>query len=52
MTQSAYPAARAAAGRIRSHFARHLATASRQQGGKVAALPDTTAIEEIGRAHV
>jgi Probable sensor domain DACNV len=47
MTESAYPAARAAAGRIRSHFVRHLAQASLQQGGKVAALPDTVAIEAI-----
>ena len=39
MTPSAYPAARAAAGRIQSHFARHLATPS--------ALPDIAAIEAI-----
>ncbi len=47
MTQSAYPAARAAAGRIRSHFVRHLATPSLPQGGEAAALPDTAAIEAI-----
>src|ERR1017187_5367923 len=47
MTPSAYPAARAAAGRIQSHFARHLATPSLQQRGEVAALPDTAAIEGI-----
>ena len=47
MTPSAYPAARAAAGRIQSHFARHLATPSLQQRGEVAALPDTAAIEAI-----
>src|ERR1039457_2505712 len=47
MTPSAYPAARAAAGRIQSHFRRHLATPSLQQRGEVAALPDTAAIEAI-----
>jgi hypothetical protein len=47
MTQSAYPPARSAAGRIRSHLVRHLATPSLQQSGKVAALPDTATIEAI-----
>jgi hypothetical protein len=47
MTQSAYPAARSAAGRIRSHFVTHLATPSLQPGRKAAALPDTAAIEAI-----
>ena len=46
MMQSAYPAARAAAGRIRSHFVRHFATPSNQVREK-AALPDTAAIEGI-----
>ena len=39
MTQPGYPAARAAAARIRAHFERHLA--------KAAVAPDTTAIEAI-----
>ena len=47
MTPSAYPAARAAAGRIQSHFVRHLATPSLQQRGEAAVLPDTAAIEAI-----
>ena len=47
MTQPAYPAARAAAARIRAHFARHLATPSAQEGRKAAAVPDTAAIEAI-----
>jgi hypothetical protein len=47
VTPSAYPAARAAAGRIQSHFAEHLATHSLQQRGEAAALPDTAAIEAI-----
>src|ERR1035438_5335875 len=47
VTPSAYPAARAAAGRIQSHFAEHLATLSLQQRGEAAALPDTAAIEAI-----
>src|ERR1022692_927550 len=47
MTPSAYPAARAAAGRIQSHFARHLAAQSLQPRGEAAALPDTAAIEAI-----
>src|SRR5450631_1761424 len=47
MTQSAYPAARAAAGRIQSHFVRHLATPPLPQRGEAAALPDTAAIEAI-----
>jgi hypothetical protein len=47
VTPSAYPAARAAAGRIQSHFAGHLATSSLQQRGEAAALPDTAAIEAI-----
>jgi hypothetical protein len=47
VTPSAYPAARAAAGRIQSHFARHLATPSPEQRGEAAALPDTAAIEAI-----
>src|ERR1039457_56479 len=38
MMQPAYPAARAAAARIRAHFARHV---------EVAATPDTEAIEAI-----
>ncbi len=47
MTEPAYPAARAAAARIRAHFARHLATASPQQDGNAATLPDTATIEAI-----
>jgi hypothetical protein len=44
-TQPAYPAARAAAARIRSHFERHLATTSLQDARTAA--PDTAAIEAI-----
>jgi hypothetical protein len=47
MTQSAYPAARAAAGRIQSHFARYLAGPVHQQDRNAAALPDIAAIEAI-----
>ncbi len=47
MTQSSYPAARAAAGRILAHFSSHLAAASGQPGRKPAELPDTEAIEAI-----
>src|SRR5450432_332228 len=47
MTQSAYPPARSAAGRIRSHFVRHLATHSLAQSRKAAALPDIATIEAI-----
>src|ERR1039458_9557280 len=47
MTPSAYPAARAAAGRIHSHFVKHLTTPSLPQHGEAAALPDTAAIEAI-----
>ena len=47
MTQSAYPAARAAAGRIHSHFVGHLAAQSLQPRGESAALPDTATIEAI-----
>jgi hypothetical protein len=47
MTQPAYPAARAAASRIRDHFVRHVEAASPQHGGDGAAAPDTAAIEAI-----
>jgi hypothetical protein len=47
MTLPAYPAARAAAARIRAHFVRHLATPSAQHGRNAAPLPDTAAIEAI-----
>jgi hypothetical protein len=47
MTQPGYPAARAAATRIRAHFERHLAALPPQQGRKAAAAPDITAIEAI-----
>jgi hypothetical protein len=47
MTQSAYPPARLAAGRIRSHFIGHLATPSPERSRKAAALPDTATIEAI-----
>jgi hypothetical protein len=47
VTEPAYPAARAAAARIRAHFARHLAILSTQQGRKPAPAPDTAAIEAI-----
>src|SRR5438105_3784998 len=47
MTQPGYPAARAAAARIRPHFERHLAALPPKQGKKAAAAPDTTAIEAI-----
>jgi Probable sensor domain DACNV len=43
----AYPAARAAAGRIRDHFARHLAAPSPPLAEAAAAVPDTAAIEAI-----
>ena len=43
----AYPAARAAAGRIRDHFARHLAAPALPPAGVAAAVPDTGAIEAI-----
>jgi hypothetical protein len=43
-TQPAYPAARAAAAGIRSHFERHIATASPEG---VAVAPDAAAIEAI-----
>jgi hypothetical protein len=45
MNQSAYPAARAAAGRIRSHLAGHVAAPD--PDGIGAPLPDTDAIEAI-----
>ena len=45
MTQPGYPAARAAAPRIRDHFARHLVASSLP--GTEAAVPDTSAIEAI-----
>jgi hypothetical protein len=47
MTEPNYPAARAAAARIRDHFARHLAAPSPQQRGQAAAAPGTAAIEAI-----
>ena len=47
MTQSAYPAARAVALRIRSHLVNHLAAIACQPGKKPAPLPDTAAIEAI-----
>jgi hypothetical protein len=47
VAQAAYPAARAVATPIRSHFARHLAALSPQAGIKAAAVPDTAAIEAI-----
>ena len=43
----AYPAARAAAERIRSHFERHLSPPALGLDGTVAAVPDTRAIEAI-----
>src|SRR5437879_12938859 len=46
MTQPGYPAARAAAARIRAHFERHLAALPPQHGRKAAA-PDTIAIEAM-----
>lgn len=46
MTQPAYPAARAAAASIHTHFARHFATLY-PQGKRTAALPDKIAIETI-----
>jgi Probable sensor domain DACNV len=45
-TQPAYPAARAAAARIRSHFERHLATLS-FQGVSAATAPDAATIEAL-----
>jgi hypothetical protein len=47
MTQPGYPAARAAAARIRAHFERHLAALPPQQRTKAAPAPDITAIEAI-----
>ena len=47
MTEPAYPAARAAAARIRAHFARHRAMPATQQGREPAPVPDTAAIEAI-----
>jgi hypothetical protein len=47
MTRPAYPAARAAAARIRAHFERHLAAAPAQQDVNAAMAPDTAAIEAI-----
>jgi hypothetical protein len=46
MTQPGHPAAKAAAARIRAHFERHL-TALPHQQGRMAAAPDTTAIEAM-----
>jgi hypothetical protein len=41
-----YPAARAAAPRVRDHFERHLAAAAARQGGQpIATIPDIAAIE-------
>jgi hypothetical protein len=45
-TQPAYPAARAAAARIRTHFERHIAALS-FQGASVLAAPDAAAIEAL-----
>jgi hypothetical protein len=47
MTQPGYPAARAAAARIRAHFERHLAALPPRQRREAAAAPDTTTIEAI-----
>lgn len=47
MTPPGYPAARAAAARIRAHFAEHAATPSPQHGRKAAAVPDIAAIEAM-----
>src|SRR2546422_5943271 len=47
MTQPGYPAARAAAARIRAHFERRLAALPPPQARKAALPPDTTAIEAI-----
>ena len=47
MTQSAYPAARAVAVRIRSHLEGHLTAIARRPGKKAAPLPDAAAIEAI-----
>jgi len=49
MTQPAYPAARAAATRMKAHFARHLAEAPAGHRSQALA-PDTTAIEAITEA--
>ncbi|MFN7994330.1 MAG: hypothetical protein U0Q18_12040 [Bryobacteraceae bacterium] len=47
MRPPAYPAARAAAPRIRAHFARHLTTFSPERGKEAEVLPDSAAIEAI-----
>ncbi len=47
MMPPAYPAARAAAGRIHAHFARHLAAPLLRRDEAAAAVPDTAAIEAI-----
>ncbi|HEX7998751.1 MAG TPA: hypothetical protein VF528_10205 [Pyrinomonadaceae bacterium] len=48
MTGPSYPAARAVAGTLQSHFARHIATARQQEGQhELAQPPDAQAIEAI-----
>jgi len=47
MTGPAYPAARAVAGKIQSHFADHLADARRNGQDGLAPEPDAAAVEEI-----
>ncbi len=47
MTHPAYPAAREAAARIRSHLERHVPTSSPEEGRGVAVAPDTFAIEAM-----
>jgi hypothetical protein len=47
VSEPAYPAARAAAARIRAHFARHLAASAAHQDAEAKAMPDTAAIEAI-----
>lgn len=47
MTEPAYPAARAIASRIESHFARHLAAARARGQDDLASLPDARAVEAM-----
>jgi hypothetical protein len=47
MNYPAYPAAREAAARIRSHFERHISGFAAQQGGTAAEVPDAAAVEAM-----
>ncbi len=47
LNQAGYPAARAAAARIRDHFARHISALDPRPNGPAAEAPDSAAIEAI-----